>query len=177
MEKMKKQVPDLKSLEGFTVLYDLHGPKILSFFIHNLRGNKEISEDLLQEIFSKLWLKRKDIEINGPIENYLLRAAKNKLIDYWRKHEKEKVLFFDTKFEKQSNLSPEDDLIYSNTKESIFNLVKKLPRISRNIFFLSRHKSLSNREIADKLNLSERAVEYQISKALKLLRKNVVELF
>ncbi|WP_234418156.1 RNA polymerase sigma factor [Aquimarina aquimarini] len=174
---MKKQVLDLKSLEGFTALYDLHGPKILSFFIYNLRGNKEIAEDLLQEIFSKLWLKRKAIEVNGPIENYLLRAAKNKLIDYWRKHEKEKVLFFDTKFEKQSNLSPEDDLIYTNTKDSIFNLVKKLPRISRNIFFLSRHKSLSNKEIANKLNLSERAVEYQISKALKLLRKNVVVLF
>lgn len=163
-------------MEGFIAVYDEYGPRLLSFFINHL-GSRQIAEDLLQEVFSTLWVKKDSIEIKGSIENYLIRSAKNKLIDHCRRRAREKVISLDTVLEIASNVSADDNLIFSGTKGDIIDVVKHMPKKSRKVFFLSRHKGLSNKEIAKKLKLSERAVEYQISKTLKLLRKHIAFLF
>ena len=172
----KKRNADLHSMEGFIAVYDEYGPRLLSFFINHL-GSRQIAEDLLQEVFSTLWVKKDSIEIKGSIENYLIRSAKNKLIDHCRRRAREKVISLDTVLEIASNVSADDNLIFSGTKGDIIDVVKHMPKKSRKVFFLSRHKGLSNKEIAKKLKLSERAVEYQISKTLKLLRKHIAFLF
>ena len=169
---MKKKDLDFKTIKGFSELYNTYAPQVFSFFIYNL-GEREIAEDLVQELFANIWFKRHSIDIDDSIENYLLRSAKYKLIDHYRKEEKEHVLMPYHNIEKPVNNSPEDLYIFSEIKATIFKVIKKMPRKAREIFFLSRKKGLPHKEIAKNLSVSEKTVEYHIGKTIRRIRRHV----
>ena len=165
-----------KTKAGFDELYNRYAPKVFSYFVHNL-NNRELAEDFVQELFTKFWFKRNDIKIEDSIENYLITSAKFKLINHYHKRQKEKLFVQNDQPDPTGVPSPEDQLIYRQCKERVFNVVKKMSRTSRQIFFLSRARGLSNKEISKKMALSEKSVEYHISKTLRRLHKYITLLF
>ncbi|MEO1486779.1 MAG: sigma-70 family RNA polymerase sigma factor [Bacteroidota bacterium] len=162
----------LDSLKGFRHFYYQNSDKVYNFFMYHL-DNSEVSEDLVQELFIYLWTKRDTITIRGPIENYIMSCAKHALIKYYRTRGKEKLLYVDFDIEEIENTTPEILLQYAETKQRMVDVLKKIPKKTREIFLLSRNHGLSNKEIARRTSLSEKSVEYHIGKTLKRLRRYI----
>ena len=130
---------------------------------------EEEVKNLVQDVFLKFWHDREKLTIHTSVRSYLFVSVKNRCFDFIKKSNKE---------QKFQELTDKDD-IEDNTfdsyvlseLEALFNeSLKKLPERCREIFELSRFQGLKNGEIAAKLNLSEKTVENQMTKALRILR-------
>lgn len=132
---------------------------------------KETVEDIVQDFFVSLWLKSNQTIITDSLKSYLFTSVKNRCLDYLKHHEVEKKFNLNTLI---YSAPPEetnfDIYVETELREAISAGLEKLAPRCREIFELSRFKGLKNQEIADKLNISKRTVELQISLALKTLR-------
>ena len=135
--------------------------------------NTPLSEDIVQSVFMKLWETRHSLEIRS-FRCYFIQCVKNRCIDHIRSEEvqnKYKIHINDcSPFEVQ-----EDFWARTELDELINQAIDKLSPRCREIFILSRVNNLKIAEIAEKLKLSGRTVETQISKALKSLRVELAE--
>jgi RNA polymerase sigma-70 factor, ECF subfamily len=147
-------------------------------YIYYLTGDNQAAEDILQDVFVKLWENRKSVQIERPIKSYLYTAAKNSSLNYIRHN---KVI---KKFEQsQKNISPKQSppsflsaIENEEFKINYLNAVKELPDQQRTIFMMSRHDNLSYNEISQRLNISTKTVETHIGRALKTLVKKLTPL-
>lgn len=133
--------------------------------------DKAVVEDLVQDLFVSLWIRSGQLTIDTSLRSYLFISAKNRCLDYL-KHNKVRE-----KFNLRSLANPEepDDTNYNRYVElelraAFQAALEKLPPRCREIFELSRFGGLKNQEIAEKLTISRRTTENQISLAMKLLR-------
>ena len=135
--------------------------------------NTEISEDIIQSVFMKLWETRETIEIRS-FRSYFMQCVKNRCIDHLRSLQVKQR--FDNRIPEADHLVMEEDLWTKNElSELIQRAVEDLPPRCREIFMMSRHENFKIAEIAEKLDISKRTVETQISKALKILRIKLVD--
>jgi RNA polymerase sigma-70 factor (ECF subfamily) len=130
-----------------------------------------MAQEITQDVFVKLWLKRDSLDGITDLEAYLFKSIKNKIYDQFDK------LASKEKLEKNVGLqlieetcSTEEELEYSETFQIINNEIDRLPNTTKTIFRLSRFEKYTNAEIAGQLHLSGKAVEYHITRALKQLR-------
>lgn len=129
------------------------------------------AEDIVQELFVKLWQKRDSLFLNGPLSAYLRRAATNAAFDYLDKYKREVAYDSTEQFENSlSDEHTENVIAQKDLEKQIEEAVLKLPPACRNVFLLSRNEELSYKEIADTLQISIKTVENQMGKALKILR-------
>lgn len=132
-----------------------------------------ISEDIVQSVFMKLWETRETIEIRS-LRSYFMQCVKNRCIDHLRSQQVKQR--FDNRIPDTATLVMEDDLWTKNELgELIQKAVDDLAPRCREIFWMSRYENLKTAEIAEKLDISKRTVETQISKALKILRVKLVD--
>ncbi|MCK0130818.1 RNA polymerase sigma-70 factor [Flavobacteriaceae bacterium F08102] len=137
----------------------------------NLVKEKEIAEDIVQDVFINLWQKRAQLEIKTSLKNYLYTSTIYKVYDYFRKNKNAKNLDQLEDFHTVLQLeNPESSMMTEELIEFIYGEIDKLPAKCKEVFLLSRDLQLSNSEIALKLNISKRTVEGHISKALAILR-------
>ncbi len=159
----------------FEDIYNLHWRKVYAVCLFHVKDD-ELAQDFVQDIFKSLWERRHNLELDGEYENYLVRAAKLKVFEYFRNEEirrkhKENIKLSTTFI---SNTT-EDHIYVSELTKKISAVTGSLPPQCNRVFNLSRYKGLSNREIAGMLSITEKAVEYHITKALGILRKNLKE--
>ncbi len=153
--------------------HDLH--EYALFYI----GNAHLAEDIVQDIFLKLWSSRHKISIHTTLKGYLFRSVHNICIQYLRhnKVERQHKEWHQAKLEEavlMNRLFFESGLtrLFENEiKDLVRESLVKIPSKSREIYELSRNNYLTNKEIADRMGLSEKSVEYHISKVLDSLRK------
>ncbi|MEH6306597.1 sigma-70 family RNA polymerase sigma factor [Olivibacter sp. CPCC 100613] len=133
-------------------------------------SSKELAEELTQNIFISLWERRQVVEISN-LSAYLMSAVRFSFINYLKN-----VLQFDqysaykkTQGEIGTN-SLEEQLAVRELSVSIEKGINLLPRKTREVFVLSRLEYNSVKEIAEKLKISEKAVEYHITQSLKTMR-------
>lgn len=143
----------------------------LTRFALRLTADSMVAEEIVQDIFVYLWQNRHSIDIKSSVEAYLYRAVKNKCINFVRSkvHLKNKIT------------GNEEDMqhlwVHPNHLESdelpvlIGKAIKSLPVQTSLIFTLSRNSGLSYSEIAERLNVSQKTVEYHMSSALKSIKK------
>ena len=129
----------------------------------------DATQDLIQDIFLRIWEKREGLEIN-QVKAYMERAthyeALKRLKTATLTASDEEVLA-----SLPSLYQNADDLMsYSDKRNEILSIVEKLPKRQKEIFYMSRFEDLSNEEIANLLSLSKSTVEKQITNALKVLR-------
>jgi RNA polymerase sigma-70 factor (ECF subfamily) len=138
-------------------------------------GNKEDSKDLVQSTFIKLWEKRKELNETRTLEGFLFTVHKNNCLDYLRlRKAKTPYLAGDPTFDSDTN-TPFDQIISKELEIKINKAILDLPAKCREIFECSRIKGMKYAEIAQKLNLSVKTVEGQMSIALERLRKTLIE--
>ena len=132
------------------------------------------SEEVVQELFYKLWEKRNKLEINVSLKSYLYRAVYNGCLQYLNHRAIE--IKYENYYKKQSKeyfRDASEAMNMQELNEIINETLNSLPERCRNIFILNRQDGLKYREIAKKLDLSIKTVEANMGKALKLLRKNL----
>ena len=169
---------DQKALQQ---LFSIYFPR-LNDFAKNVVKDDGISQDIVQEVFVKLWENRTEIEsIN--IEAYLFKLVRNRCIDYI-KHLKVVnnhllKIQVDSKYEELYRIDFIGNepyvLIEEELKTKIEKTIQSLPDRCREVFVLSRIEGLKNKEIAEKLNINIKNVERHLNRALQSFRKNFTE--
>ncbi|MEQ9424924.1 MAG: RNA polymerase sigma-70 factor [Cyclobacteriaceae bacterium] len=134
---------------------------------YRIVGSVAAAEDIVQDVFMKLWHNRKTISIHSSVKSYLQKAAINSSLNYIRKSDRH----LDLKAEHEPHVSgPEEELYEKELREKINSGLQKLAPQCRLVFSLSRYDGLTNTQIADQLGISKKTVENQIYRALQVLR-------
>jgi RNA polymerase sigma-70 factor (ECF subfamily) len=161
------------SLNLFNRLYRQYAPGM--FFYARKFVDFQTAEDIVHDVFLKLWSDHSRLIIDQTIGSYLLRSVRNACLDYL-KHQlvQDDYVSIATLELKKEELSYSDDilneLIDKEQIESLYKAVKQLPDKCKEIFELTYIEEKENAEVARLLNISVRTVESQIYKALKKLR-------
>ena len=144
----------------------------LTAFAHTFLHDIDLSESIVQNVFVKLWEKRKQYEISS-LKSYLMIAVRNSCHNELKRIKSDRTYKSSLKNEDLVEMANFSD---SGTMEKIAQTIEKLPEQRKRIFKLNRLDGLKYREIAEKLNISPKTVEIQMGKALKFLRENLLEL-
>lgn len=155
---------------AFNELYNRYW-KILFSKTLNILKDKSLAEDVLQEVFTSIWIRRESLEIND-IKSYLFSASRNNALLKIR-NEKFVDLNADTIagliLNAETEIAEDENDLLANINQEI----QKLPKRCQTIFQMSRIDNYSNTEIATELKISIRSVENQLHLALKHLRQNL----
>jgi len=166
----------VKSLAGsnilaFNALFKEYSGRLYRF-AHGYLKSKEEAEELVQEVFLRIWEKRKDLKEELSFRSFLFTIAFNII----RKHFRTKVQlnkYFQTfKIEEQDNITVQN-INYNSQHKYITELVDLLPGRRKEIFIKSRFEGLSIQEIARELNISHKTVENQLSDAIRFIRTRI----
>ncbi len=131
-----------------------------------------MSRELTQEIFKSLWERRYTLQPKGSLRHYLIKAAKHQLSNYYRNQKVEKKhLDQISQLQSSSKNFTEEIINYEELEEQVKASIDQLPKSSKKVFLLSFYKKQSHKEIADKLNISVKTVEYHMAKSRSLLHK------
>lgn len=155
-------------------VYDRYWDKMLAV-AYNRLGNLEEAEECVQDVLYKLWKLRDDFALSGiNLINYLSRAIRNQSFNVLDRRHRERLKseqFNPT--EAINHLSPEHSLMVRELQQQLDNAIKALPSQCQLVFKLSRQEGLSNKEIANKLELSENTVKSHLKKADKEIKGNI----
>lgn len=165
-------------IQNFNALFNEYYKRFIRFAIGYLK-DEQIAEDFVSEAFTVYWENKADLlpETNPPA--YILTIIKNKCLNHIKHLQIQQRVTDElrdhTEWVLRTKISTleacDPDFIYSKElQEIIDNTLEKLPEKTQQIFSLSRDKGLTYKEITDKTDLSQKAVEFHISKALHHLR-------
>jgi len=169
------QAPAITDIADFEKLFKTHYSRLCSY-ANLFLNDPDAAEDVVQEVFFKLWKNRDEIIISTTVKSYLFRAVRNgcmNVIDHISVREAYKIL--NDEDMKHSEGNPVDETIVSELEERIREPIDLLPPERRRIFIMSRFDGLKYREIADQLNISVKTVENQMYQALRFLRDRLVD--
>lgn len=186
-EKERRQIDDLFNhlLEGdqkaLEQLFAIYFPR-LNDFASKVVKDDVISQDIVQEVFVKIWEKRSEIE---PInfEAFLFRLVRNRCIDYIKHlkviNNRMQEIQISSKYEELYRIDFVGDepyiLIEQELKQKIEKTIASLPERCREVFIMSRINGLKNKEIAEKLEINIKNVERHLSRALQAFRENFTD--
>jgi RNA polymerase sigma-70 factor (family 1) len=134
----------------------------------------DASREIVQDLFVTIYEKRHNLDINSSLKSYLYKSVQNRCINVINASKtKEKYVQFVKQNTNESENPIDRDINISELENALYHAIGDLPPKCRTIFKMNRFDGLSNGEIADKLELSKRTVETQITKALKILRSKL----
>ena len=139
-----------------------------------------VGEDIVQDVFMALWINRDKIDFEEPIKPYLYRATYNRSINYLNSVSVQRRVdhadMLDELIDREiQSYNQHDNLLLKEIEEEITSFVGTLPEQRKRVFLLSREENLKNKEIALRLNISEKALEKHITKALSDIRTHLTE--
>ncbi len=156
-------------MEAFEQIYKLYWKRLYAIAAAKLQSAEE-AEEVVQELFTTLWEKRNTLIITN-LSHYLFSAVRYRVINAIRSKVVHKSYWdFYRTFIPRSESSTEEVVQYNDLNEAFENAVNALPEKSQTIFRLSRFEGKSVQEIAKSLKLSEKAIEYHVTKSLKVLK-------
>ena len=142
---------------------------------YRILKNKESSEDIVQELFIRIWNNRENLDIKSSVQAYLSAAVRYEVLRRLRNSKNHEPIL-DEIIETVADLSLYDRLEYQELQFRISTVVDTLPGKCREVYNLSRNELLSHKEIAEKLAISTKTVRNHITRALHELRMNMNEL-
>ncbi|MCE4563344.1 RNA polymerase sigma-70 factor [Maribellus sp. CM-23] len=158
--------------KAFQKLFEKYALRIYHFSFSYLK-NENDAEELVQNVFLKIWDKREFIDTSQNIKAFIFKIAVNTIYDFIR-HKNIEHAFQDyarLNYKTSDNFTWHS-VIFEEMQGTLNNLVARLPDQQQTIFRLSKQEGLTNDEIAEKLNLSKRTVENHLYRALSFLKKH-----
>lgn len=135
--------------------------------------SKEMAEEVVQEVFVSLFIRRASIQLKSSLEAYIRLAIKNRIIDAFRAQKsQEQLQIAEANNEEPSPAQPDEALEYKELRDKIKSSTDKLPEKCREVFLMSRFEHLSHQEISDRTGISISTVKKHINKALKILKED-----
>ena len=155
---------------AFAEIYNRYkGPLYIHAF-NKLRDKEEV-RDVLQQLFSVLWMKRNDIVLSSNLSGYLYTAIRNRIFKVIAHKSVESNYISSIQQSIASSEAITDYMVRENQlKQIIDREIELLPAKMKEVFLLSRRMHLSHKEIAEQLGISEQTVAKQVTNALKILR-------
>lgn len=137
----------------------------------------DVAEEVVQDMFFKMWERREALAINTSLAAYLFKSITNHSLNYlkYQQHAQKYQDFIGFRTDDNRAVSPHDALVHSDLEKQLFGLVKSMPERRRMIFEMSRLEGLRYNDIAEKLGISVKTVEVQMSKALEFMREHLRE--
>ena len=156
----------------FDALFMKHHKELISLS-YNIVRDRDAAEDIVQEVFVKLWRNKDSVQFGEQIKHYLSKATAHTSLNHIRSHRKYYRL---DDFEHVKNLASQsgtESFNYTELELKSRQAIDRLPPQCKAIFVLSRHEGLKYQEIADTLGLSVKTVENQMGIALEKLRNDL----
>ena len=155
--------------KDFKMIYDTHFDDLRRYLIYR-SGDQDLSGDIAQNVFMKVWTKKIEIA-SGNIKSLLFKMATDEFISHIRrkKVEKEYTESIDLRLIRESDNN--DDLL---EKKVLFQkALNQLPEKQKTALLMNKMQGLTYKEIAEVLNLSQKAIEKRIGLAIKSLKQNI----
>lgn len=150
--------------------------KNLHAYAFTIVKDEMVAEEIVQDVFYKIWERPEKLSIGSSVAAYLYRAVHNESLNHL-KHLKvrSKYQLHAVHQMKNETDSASKKIQLKELESKLCRALQELPEQCRTVFQLSRFEELKYREIADKLNISIKTVENQMGKALKLLRMKLID--
>ena len=157
--------------KAYTYLVDTYHHRLCAYAL-SLTHDKDAAEDIVQNVFIKIWKRRNQLKPDFSINSYLYKSVYNEFIDSYRKQKA--IIPLEKKYLDALNYVVEDD---DQTLDQAIKIIKKeiedLPPKCKEIFLLSKEEGLTNIEIAEYKQVSIKSVEAHITKAFFILRGKI----
>jgi len=159
------------NFKAYTFLMETYYQKLCGY-AYVLTKDHDMAEDIVQEVFTKVWFNKKKINPKFSIKNYLFKSVYNEFIDQHRKNKR--VIYLEKKYLESM------DLVVEKETEDFDELIKlmnaeidKLPRKCKEIFLLNKREGLTQMEIAEYLNIAPKTIEGHMTRAFKVLSEKL----
>jgi RNA polymerase sigma-70 factor, ECF subfamily len=145
-------------------------------YAKTLIRDHDTAEEIVQDLFFRIWQDKEKLQIESSLNGYLYRAVHNRCLHYIN-HTKvveryaREMMFSET----ENNETPTDIINYRDLQARIAGILERLPEKCGKIFCMSRFEGLKYSEIAQKLSVSIKTVEANMGRALKEFRKALAE--
>ena len=159
------------SEKAFETIYSMYFKRLYAYSLRFTKSSED-AEEIVQDVFLRLWNMRDHIHQEETLRSLLFILSKHYLIDSF--HKTINSIVYEDYLDWRDKLLEENSFNHLEYKEfvaGIRELLKKLPVTQREVIELSRLEQLSNKEIAERLSLSEQTVKNQLSIGLKAFRK------
>ncbi len=162
--------------ETFEKIFEIYGEPVYHFSYNYLKS-KEAAEDIVQEVFLKIWTHRQDIKNNASFQSYLFTIALNSIRKSFNKLNRTNEM----KHEILKDLSGQKDdfddrLNYQDLMDKLHELIKRMPDKRRQVFIKKKIEDKSLKEIAEELGIDTKTVEYHITEGMKFLKQEFEKL-
>lgn len=163
----------LHDAKAFELLFKRHY-KPLCRRVNSMLNDEEATEDVVQQLFIKIWESRETLQTPDSVAAYLFTAARNRALNYIksqsRKSNNEVPL---TNLHDEADNRMEEQMDAKELQKALYAAIDSLPEKRREVFILSRFEGKSYKEIAEIMQISIKTVEAQMGKALSTLREFV----
>ncbi len=158
---------------AFNTLFGEYSGRLYRFAYGYLKSEEE-SEELVQEVFTRIWEKHKDLKSELSFKSYLFSIAFNIIKKHFRR-EAIKSEYFKSRISDDLDLETTRKISYDSLYQYVSDLIEMLPGRRKEIFIKSRFDGLSIKEISEELNISHKTVENHLSDALKFIRSGLLK--
>ena len=158
--------------QAFATLYSHYAPLLFKAVFPLTNKSKEDTEEIIQELFVKIWDRRDNMLTIQSFRPFVFRMARNRVIDWYRKNESKRnyCAFYSEKYRDEA-VSVTDDLLFEEYYAIAMEAIAKLPPRQKQIFNLRHTEDLSLSEIAGELRISLDAVKKQLYQATRFVRE------
>jgi RNA polymerase sigma-70 factor (family 1) len=165
---LQQAIACLDDAQAYKQLFLLFQPALLQFAM-SITRSKELSEEIVSDVFIKIWEKRQQLDKIENLQFYLFTAVKNRALNKLQEQKKNNAISLDDISIDIRSLyyDPEQKLVSAETIQEIQNAIRQLPSRCRLIFKLVKEDGLKYKEVAELLHVSVKTVENQMTLAFK----------
>lgn len=178
MYNTEEELIILKELKGgckiaFEKIYIFYQPMLYKFVLNWVKS-EEITHEILQELFTQLWVSKYNIDIQKSFKSYIYKIAKNLIIDYFKSlsHNSAKMENFKKFYFEYAANSVDQFINYKEANRQILEVLKKVPIKCREVYILCKLEGYSYEEVSKLLNISIPTINNHIVKANKIIKSN-----
>lgn len=166
------------NLTAFRSFMDMYS-KDLYCFAYGYIGNREISEEVVSDVFLEVWNNRSRLDEISYMKSWLLVMVRNAALSYLRKERMGNTVAFDEieDFHLPAVQSPDQEIISKEEIQQIHNVIASLPPKCKEVFMLAKIEKMPYKEIADILNISIKTINIHVAKAKRLIAEILHEDF
>jgi len=162
------------SEESFAEIYNRYWVELYDAAYQRLK-NKEQVEDIIQDVFVKLWIRRAELNINNA-QAYLHTAIRFRVFNYVERDLVNESFFEPFEAMATSGLTADQNVLEKELLDLVQSYIEALPQKRKEIFLLHTRDNLSTKEIAERLNISQKTVQNQLGITMQGLHKKIIPL-
>lgn len=160
---------------SFEILFQKYYVRFYNF-VFNLTKNSQAAEDIIQNVFMKIWINRANLRPDQSIHNYIYVLSKREMLNHIRDRKAYVQVERLVMAEQPSEEVTDQSMALKELDERIRRFIADMPEQRRKVFLLSRYRGLTNKEIAEMMGLSARTVDRHINLALTSLKKEFMNI-